>query len=277
MKSKKHRDAARGGTILCAAALALVLAALPGGTAAAQEGYAGDETVGVDEKLGETIPLDLTFNDEAGNAVRLGEVITKPTVLTLVYFRCPSICSPLMHEVAATVDKLDLTPGIDYDLLTVSFDAREGPELARNAKNNLLDEMETKVPPDSWRFLTGTAEHIAKLTKSVGFRFKKEKEDFMHAATVIFLSKEGKIVRYLGGLKLLPADMKMAIIDAAEGHPRSIMQKIQRLCFSFDPEGRTYVLQVNRIVLFGTLFLLGIFLVYLLVKGKAKSKAERTE
>jgi protein SCO1/2 len=265
---------ARNAIGLCALVLVVTAFCTPGVLA---QGYANDKTVGVEEKLGEVIPLDLAFKDEAGNPVTLGEFITKPTVLTLVYFRCPSICSPLMHEVAATVDKLDQVPGIDFNLLTVSFDDREGPDLARIAKANLLDEMEKKIDPGSWRFLTGDAENIAPLTDSVGFRFKRDKEDYLHPATVIFLSPEGKIVRYLGGLKLLPADMKMAIIDAAEGTPRSIMQKIQRLCFSFDPEGRTYVLQVNRIVLFATLFLLGVFLVFLLVKGRVKTKAERAE
>jgi protein SCO1/2 len=274
--SKTEGDTRRGIKALRALGLcALVLCFCTPGIFA--QGYANDKTVGVEEKLGEIIPLDLNFKDEAGNPVTLGEFITKPTILTLVYFRCPSICSPLMHEVADTVDKLDLVAGVDFNLVTVSFDAREGPELARIARANLLDGMKKKIDPMSWRFLTGDALNIAPLTDSVGFRFKRDKEDFMHPATVIFLSPEGKIVRYLGGMKLLPADMKMAVIDAAEGTPRNIMQKIQRLCFSYDPEGKTYVLKVNRIVLFATLFFLGVFLVFLLVKGRVKAKTERAE
>ena len=261
----------RGQAVFLAVAAALFIA----GPVLSAQAYANDATVGIDEQLGKIIPLDLTFNDEEGRPVVLGDLITRPTVLTLVYFRCPSICSPLMHEVADTVDRIDLVPGIDFDLITVSFDAREGPDLARVAKANLLDDMERKVPPESWRFLTGKEENIAKLTHIAGFRFKRDQQDFMHAATVIFLSREGKIVRYLGGLRLLPADMKMALIDAAEGTPRTVMQKIQRMCFSFDPEGRTYVLQVNRIVLFVTVFFLGIFLVFLLFRRKGGAKAER--
>ena len=275
-QSKMKGEPRRGIPALWALGLcALVLCFCAPGIFA--QGYANDKTVGVEEKLGETIPLDLNFKDEAGNPVTLGEFITKPTVLTLVYFRCPSICNPLMHEVADTVDKLDLVAGVDFNLVTVSFDAREGPELAQIARANFLDEMKKKIDPASWRFLTGDEENIASLTDSVGFRFKRDKEDFMHPATVIFLSPEGKIVRYLGGMKLLPADMKMAIIDAAEGTPRNIMQKIQRLCFSYDPEGKTYVLKVNRIVLFATLFFLGVFLVFLLVKGRVKAKTERAK
>ncbi len=233
--------------------------------------YANDEKVGIDEKLGETIPLDLTFSNEEGEPVNLGALITKPTVLTLVYLRCPSICSPLMHEVAATVDELDLTAGVDYDLITVSFDEKESSELVGTAKKNLLDAMKTKIPPESWRFLTGDAENIARLTDSVGFRFRRDKQDFIHAGTVIFLSEEGKIVRYLPGLEILPANMKMAVLDAAQGTPRSFMQQIQRLCYSYDSEGKTYVFKVNRIVLVVTFLGLGVFLVYLLLfRGKVK-------
>jgi protein SCO1/2 len=179
-----------------------------------------------------------------------------------------------MHEVASNVDKIDLVPGVDYDLVTVSFDDRETPELARTAKKNLLDEMETKVPPDSWRFLTGEADDIARLADAVGFRFKRDKQDFVHAATVIFLTKDGKIVRYLGGLKLLPADLELAILDAARGTPRTLMQRIQQLCYAFDPAGKTYVLQVNRIILAVSLGGLGIFLAFLLLFRRKRPEAE---
>jgi len=230
--------------------------------------YASDASPGIEQKLGESVPLDLTFRDELGETVSLRQCIERPMVLTLVYLRCPSICSPLMHEVAAMVDKMDLEAGIDFDLLTVSFDINDTPELASKAKKNLLAGMQRKIPPESWRFLTGDAPNINALTDAVGFRYKRENQDFVHAGTVVFLTKDGKIVRYLEGLKLLPADMKMAVIDAADGRPRSLMQKFQRLCYAYDPEGKTYVFKVNRIVLAVTLFLVALFLGYLLLKKK---------
>jgi protein SCO1 len=231
--------------------------------------YANDETVGVEEKLGETIPLDLEFVDESGKTVTLGGLIDKPTILTLVYLRCPSICSPLMNEVAATVDKLDLQAGKDFQMLTVSFDVTDDPDLTRTAKRNLLERMEDEIPAESWRFLTGEAESISQLTDAVGFRYRRENDDFVHAASVIFLSPEGKIVRYLPGQRILPADMKMAIFDAAAGQPRTMMQKLQRLCYAYDSEGRSYALQVNRIILMITLPGILIFLGYLLFKKKS--------
>ncbi|MBU0753648.1 MAG: SCO family protein [Planctomycetes bacterium] len=275
---KKETDLVRRKNALSWIVGILALVVLIPGTATLAQEYANDETPGIDEKLGATVPLDLEFFDEDNQPHKLGDFFTKPTILTLVYLRCPSICSPLMHEVAHAVDQLDLEAGIDFNLVTVSFDKDEELKMVRTAKKNLLDGMEKRIPPESWRFLTGDETNIAKLTDSVGFRFKREKQDFVHAGTVIFLSPEGKIVRYLPGLEILPANMKMAILDAAEGRPRSFMQQLQRLCYSYDTEGRTYVFQVNRIVLMVTLGGLGIFLFFLLVfRRNKKAKEVRAE
>lgn len=230
--------------------------------------YANDAAPGIEEKLGQRVPLDATFRDETGRTVRLSDLVVRPMVLALVYFRCPTICSPLLHELASMVQKVDLVPGIDYDLMTISFDVDEDPELARLAKENLLGGMKKRVPPEAWHFLTGDRENIVRLTDAVGFRFRRDRQDFVHAAAVVFLAKDGKIVRYLGGLQMLPADLKLAILDAAEGHPRTLMQRIQQLCYAYDPQGKTYVLQVNRIVLFVTLGFLGLFLLYLFWKRR---------
>jgi len=239
--------------------------------------YANDPQPGIEENVGGVIPTDLTFKDENGLTVNLRELIQRPTMLTLVYFRCPSICSPLMHELAATIDKLDMRPGEDYDLITVSFDDREGPELARQAKKNLLSRMKREMAPEHWRFLTGDAANITVLADTIGFRFRKDdKGDFVHAATVAFVDKDGRIGRYLGGLKLLPADVELAIVDTMEGRSRSIIQRIQKLCFAYDPEGKTYVFQVNRIVLFVTLLAVAIFLAFLLLR-RPKRKREQAE
>ena len=113
-------------------------------------GYADDETVGIEEQLGKTIPLHLSFNDEEGKPVTLGELIDKPTILTLVYFRCPSICSPLMHDLAATLDAMKLVAGVDYELLTVSFDHRGGrTTIARQRRSNnlLAQRMKSRRSP----------------------------------------------------------------------------------------------------------------------------------
>ena len=256
---------------LCVALVGLAGSALPLAAQPQDEAapaYASDKDIGIEQKLGEMVPLDLTFIDEAGQPVVLRDLIDKPVILTLVYLRCPSICAPLLHELAKAVDETDIAPGVDYDILTVSFDITDDASLSTTAKKNLLQEIDRDISPDSWRFLTGEADQIARLTDAVGFRFRQEKQDFVHAGTVIFLSPDGKIVRYLSGERILPANLKMAVIDAAEGRTRSVMQRLQKLCYAYDAEGQTYILKVNRIILLVTLPLVGTFLCFLLFKKK---------
>ncbi|MDA1194184.1 MAG: SCO family protein [Planctomycetota bacterium] len=250
---------------------ALGLAACGGqATATSANNLSPDGKIGVVEKLGDILPDGLMFKDEEGRDVELKSLLRGPTVLTLVYLRCPSICGELINELGKTVDELQkLRPGRDYDLVTVSFDPRETPELAKTGKQAFLKRLKSEVAPESWRFLVGDQANITKLTQSVGFLYEKDdNEDFKHAGTVIFLSQEGKIVRYLGGLEMLPFEMELALNDAREGRPRTLFQKIQRLCYTYDPDGRTYVLAVNKIILFITLFGVGVFLFGVLLKRR---------
>jgi protein SCO1/2 len=224
------------------------------------------------EHLGDFIPLDVKFTNKDGQLVALKDVINKPMVLTLVYYRCPNICSPLLQEVSSMVEKCDLEPGTDYDLLTISFDAREKEKLSQIAHNSILGRMEKEIPQDSWNFMTGEEDNILKITEATGFKFLREKEDFAHPAVVIFISEEGKIVRYLHGLEFLPVDFEMAILDAAEGKARGFMRKMQVLCYNYDPEGRRYVFQINRLILGFTLFLAVVFGGYLLLASRKRRK-----
>lgn len=115
------------------------------------------QNVGIDEKLGETIPLDLSFLDENGKPVALKSLFSKPTLLTLVYYRCPGICSPLMNGLSETIDKMDMEPGKDFNIVTISFNPREDYIMAKGKKENYLNNMKKKIPQDSWKFLQATA------------------------------------------------------------------------------------------------------------------------
>jgi protein SCO1/2 len=233
--------------------------------------------VGIEERLGTLLPLDqLTFKNEEDETITLSSLADKPIVLTLVYYRCPGICTPLLQELVRVADNAKLTPGEDYRLITISFDPAEKSELAKNKKANMLAGFKNKsVPPESWSFLTGDEPNIRKVTDTVGFYYMpdRNKVDFVHGATVIFLSDKGKIVRYLNGTRFNPAEMELAVLDATQGRSRSLMQRMQQICYAYDPEGQTYVLQINRIILGVTLvFALG-FVAYLLRKGAARKRA----
>lgn len=235
-----------------------------------------DPRVGIEEHLDTTIPLaDLRFTDEDGNPVVLKDLFGKPVILTLVYFSCPGICTPLLNELSSVVQKSRLVPGEDFRMVTISFDPSEGYELARLKRINMLGAMEKNVPaPEDWRFLVGDEENIRKIADAVGFRFVRDRNgiDFVHAASVMFLSPEGKIVRYLNTTRFNPADLEMAVIDAAEGRSRSFMQKVERLCYAYDPEGQAYVLKINRIILGFTLVFILLFVGFLVLRKPASRR-----
>ena len=204
--------------------------------------------IGIDEKLGEKVPLDAPLLDESGQTVTLKQLVgDKPFVLTLVYYRCPGICSPLLGGVAEVVDRMDLEPGKDYHVITISFDPRETPELAREKKVNYLEAVDREIPEDAWRFLTGTQESIDRITESVGFKYQKSGDDFVHSGAIMAISPDGKIARYLFGITYLPFDLKMALVEASQGRVGPTINKVLLYCFSYDPQGRTYALNILRV------------------------------
>lgn len=227
--------------------------------------------VGFEERLGTVIPLDLVFYDEYGQAVTLRSLLGKPVIMSFVYYRCPGICSPLLSGLSGVVDKLDLEAGKDFNIITVSFDPREDYLTASGKKKNYIDNMVKKLPLDSWKFLTGDSIAVSKLTDAVGFRFQKQGNDFMHGAGIVILSPEGKIVRYLYGIYFLPLDLKLAVIEGSEGRIGPSIAKLLKLCYSYDPAGRKYVLNVTRIAGSGIILMLIIFAAILVVKTKKKA------
>jgi protein SCO1/2 len=137
-----------------------------------------DQTkIGIDEKLGQIVPLDLTFNDENGNRVSLRQVIHTPTILAFVYLHCPNVCSLLLQNLADVLNKLPAEPGKDYIALAISFDETEKAPLALEKKKIYLKMIEKPFPEDAWRFLTGNRENVHKLADAVGFHFKRVGED----------------------------------------------------------------------------------------------------
>ncbi|KAB2925815.1 MAG: SCO family protein [Bacteroidetes bacterium] len=224
--------------------------------------------VGIDEKVGQTLPMDLVFYDEKGYRRTLREVVTKPTILNFVYYRCPGICSPILTELTTIVNFMDLEIGKDYQILTVSFDEREKPELAKAKQESYFNLLNRPVPDGAWRWMTGDSASIRTLTDAAGFMFKKEGNDFIHAGTVIAVSPEGKIARYLYGTKYLPFDVKMAVTEAAEGRTGPTITKILSYCYTYNPDGRNYVFNVTRVAGAVILLFAAVFVIYITVKPK---------
>lgn len=234
------------------------------------------EEVGIDEKLGATVPLDLVLKTEDGQSVTLRQLVDKPTILTLNYYRCAGICTPQLAGVAEVLNRTQAEPGRDFQVLTVSFDERDLPEVASQKRDNYLREIQRPFPPAAWRFLTGPAPATRALADAVGFKFKRVNEDFVHAAALIFISPKGKVTRYMYGTSYLPADLQMAAQEAARGEAQPTINKFLKFCFSYDPAGRKYVL--NTTTLAAALIILGalVFVATLVRRGR-KVKPEEGE
>jgi len=228
-----------------------------------------DVEIGIVEKLGETIPLNLWFLNESGDTVTLGQLINKPTILFFVYFDCPNLCSPLMDGVSEVVGKLDLVLGKDYQLITISFNTKDTPEKARIKKVNFVQKI-SKENQKYWMYLTGEQENIDVITSAVGFKYKAQGLDFAHASAIMVLSPEGKITRYLYGLSFLPFDVKMAIIEAQKGLARPTINKVLEYCFAYNPGSKTYTLQITRIIGSITIFIALIVFIILLFNRRKK-------
>ncbi|GIK21297.1 MAG: SCO family protein [Ignavibacteriota bacterium] len=231
--------------------------------------------IGIDEKLGKYIPLDKTFTDENGREVVLKDLFTKPTILSFVYYNCPGICSPLLMELSDIIGKSDLVAGVDYNVVSISMDQYETPKDASERKATFYKAINKNIPPESWKFLTGDSLTIKEVTDAAGFYFKRQGEDFLHTGAFIFVDSNGKICRYLypsfserSGFGILPFDFKMAITETAEGNVTPTIAKVLQFCFSYSPEGQTYVLNFTRIFGAGILLLVGVFIIFLKFKPK---------
>ncbi len=224
------------------------------------------------EHLGKFIPLDLRFEDSESNTRTLKDIINKPTVLSLVYYHCPGICSPLLTSLAELVDSTDKILGKDYQLLTISFDPSETSELAAKWKKSYLDGMERKINPKDWMFVVSDSTNIAKITNSVGFKYKRDGDnDFLHPGALIMISEKGEIIRYLLGTNYDLFSFNMAISEMNNHLSSSLISKFQLFIYSYDPQLNKYVFNFVRVAV--TLLILLVVSIFftIYIKGKKKT------
>ena len=226
--------------------------------------------VGIIEHLGETVPLDLKFVNEKSQTVTLRQLITKPTILSFVYFDCPGLCSPLLEGVGTVIQKSDLVLGKDYQVITISFNFRDTPEKA-NLKKTRFVEKYSKGKGDGWIFLTTDSASIFEITTKTGFITKAVGLDFVHPSAIIAISPEGKITRYLYGINFLPIDFKLAITEASEGQVNASIKKLLLVCYSYDDGTKRFGLDVTKISGILIVFFLLIFIFIYLIKPKRKN------
>jgi protein SCO1 len=261
--------------------LCLLILLLPGLGYGHENPLPGDpETaaIGVEEKMGELLPLGLIFHDENGTDVRLGSLLGKPTILALVYYTCEHICPLMLSGLAQAVPRLAVTAGKEYRIIAVSFDETDTPEIARNVKRNYIKAAGLPSAEMGWTFLTGGKESIQHLTESVGFRFQRDIHGFNHPTVLIFLTPSGKVSKYLpvtnyrygteSPITFSSFDLNIALTEAAEGKTVTGFRKAFLYCFSHEPPGQSRFFNFIAWVGLATLLAFVALFIYLLISSR---------
>jgi protein SCO1/2 len=201
------------------------------------------QQVGFDQHLGDKIPLDLPFKDETGKDVKLGDYFgSRPVVLSLVYYRCPMLCTLSLNGLAGALEVLSFVPGREFEVVTVSFDPNEGPALAYAKKQVYLKRYNRSGAERGWHFLTGPKASTEALTRAVGFRYvwDQETKQWAHPAGVLVLTPDGRISKYLYGVEYSPKDLRLALVDAGGGRIGGFVDTVLMYCYRYDPKTGRY-------------------------------------
>ncbi len=228
--------------------------------------------VGIDQKLGAQIPLDATFRDEAGRTVELREYFsgTRPVILALVFYECPMLCNQILNGLTSMMKGMALTLGKDYDVLTVSFDAREGPELARKKKETYLQRLNRAGAQEGWHFLTGDEANIKRLTEAVGFRYTYDAQtnQFGHASGIMVLTPAGITSHYFYGVEYAPRDVRLGLVQASAGKIGSPVDQILLYCYHYDPVTGKFSWVINLYRWAGALTVAGMLALLLFLRRR---------
>jgi len=219
------------------------------------------ENVGVDQKLGATIPKDLSFKNERGESVRLAQYFdgSTPVMLTMNYHRCPQLCRIQLRKFAESLSGMSWTAGDKFEVLTVDLNPQEGPAMARKAQERYgasLKQPDTTL--DGWHFLTGEQNAITALADSIGFRYKAlddKEQQFAHPTAIVFLSGSGTVTRYFTTLDPAPGDLRTALVEASNGTVGSIVDRAFLACAQFNPDSNSYSASAFKVMQYGSVFM----------------------
>lgn len=233
------------------------------------------QNVGIEEKLGETLPGELRFATSEGDSISLSELLAgdKPVLLNPVYYECPQLCTMVIDAVLKGVRDVNWNPGTDYRIVTFSFDPGEDHKLAAENKTRIMDKLDREGAAEGWYFLTGKQPAIRALTKAIGFKYEKLERgsDYAHGAAIMFASPDGVLTRYLYGIGFTGFNIRNALYEAADGNIGSTVEQALLYCYQYDPDSRSYVPVAWRVMRLGglvTLLFLGIFLAFLWLREK---------
>jgi protein SCO1/2 len=227
----------------------------------------GLKNVGIEQHLNEQIPPGLTFRDETGKAVQVGDYFgKKPMILNLVYYQCPMLCGEVLSGLESALRVLKFDVGKEFDVLTVSFDPKETPEMAAEKKAEYLKRYQRPGAAEGWHFLTGPPMSIDALTKAAGFQYQYDPKSgqFAHATAIMVLTPDGTIAQYYYGVEFAPKDLRLGLIQASENKIGTVVDQVLLYCYHYNPDTGKYGAIISRVLQLAagaTVLILGTFLV----------------
>ncbi len=241
----------------------------------------GLKNVGILQNLNEQIPADLTFRDEAGKTVQLGDYFgKKPMILNLVYYQCPMLCGEVLSGLTSALGVLKFNVGQEFDVLTVSFDPKDTPEIATLKKAEYLKRYKRAGAEQGWHFLIGSQASIDALTKAAGFQYQYDPKtgQFAHSTAIMILTPQGKIAQYYYGVEFAPKDLRLGLIQASSNKIGNVVDEVLLYCYHYDPNTGKYGAVITRILRLSgaaTILLMGIFLGILIRRGSPPDGKEQ--
>lgn len=226
--------------------------------------------VGFQPELNAQMPLDVAFKDETGSDVRLGDYFhrQKPVLLAFVYYGCPMLCNMVEQGVTGSLRMISFNPGRDYEVVFVSFDDRETPDMAASKKKDVVGRFHRPQTAAGWHFLTGSKQSIETVTRAADFRFNFDAKSnlFAHASGILLLTPDGRISRYFYGVEYPGRDLRLGLVEASAGKIGTPVDRVMLFCFQYDPAAARYsatILSVMRVgAVLTILGIAGAFVIY---------------
>ena len=241
----------------------------------------GLQHVGIEQHLDEQIPPNLVFRDETGRTVHLADYFgKKPVVLNLVYYQCPMLCGEVLSGLESALRVLKFDVGKEFDVLTISFDPKETPEMAAAKKAEYLKRYGRTGAAKGWHFLTGPQDSIDALTKAAGFQYQYDPKtgQFAHATAIMVLTPQGKIAQYYYGVEFAPKDLRLGLVQASQNKIGNLVDEVLLYCYHYNPDTGKYGAIISRILKVAagaTIFFLGTFLIVLFRLGSVSEQRPR--
>ena len=233
----------------------------------------GLKNVGIQQNLNQPLPLDLTFTDDLGRTVRFGDYFgKKPVILSLVYFNCPMLCAEVLSGLEHSLRMMSLDVGKDFDVITVSFDPKDTPEMAAKKKAEFLKRYKRAGAEQGWHFLVGQQASIDALTKAAGFQYEydPQTQQFAHATAIMIVTPGGKLAQYYYGVEYPPKDLRLGLVEAGNGKIGNVVDQLLLYCYHYDPEKGKYsatILRVLRLAGLATMLSIGTLIFVMIRRG----------